>query len=229
MRITGILASLAALLMAQAMSAGAQPPPAAQPATSVNTAESGYYKVTADQLVNRLVQTPSAHSQLVGPLTASEQTELLKLKAQEDRSYIRAYLNANPGATDLRHLFDSKPRPQDRSVTETSTGDYQIHGPGQNEIILTTQGEVITTAVLADAIRHSLDPQIQLQLYGSLYDQVREYVPPGVSIPPPATLQGASVQDIHQFLQTLATNASSIISNVPITKPAGGRATELRG
>jgi hypothetical protein len=213
---------LAVFLAAWVTSAGAQLIPAGQPAAGANVGESSFHSLTADQLVNRLVQTPNSHDRLVGPSTAAEQLELLNLKAREDRAYIRAYLRANPGTTDLLHLFDSNPRSRDPSVTKTSTGDYQIHGPGSNNIILTTQNEVTTTSILADAIRRSMDPRVQLRAYGSLYDQFNHYVPPGVSLTPPAALQGASVQEIRLSLQTLAANASSIISNIPVTKPAGG-------
>lgn len=176
-------------------------------------------------------------------LTLEEQSLALELENEKNRAIVDTYLRQNPQLTDLARLVDAEPDltrdREDKSVVRRTPDGFSITTVNKNGVSQTfeTNGQFDKLSQLAHSIQTLSDPAAQLQLYTALYTQVLAL--PGYCAPnspvlgqdtfagqlnvcnftPPDSLQGASVETIHEALLAITAQTSQIAGLAPSLNP----------
>lgn len=164
--------------------------------------------------------------------TFADQREALNRARQRNRAIVDAYLDQYPDLTDLRRLLRATPDfgrrlPNDGVVRPETVDGYRFSFINKNGIrqSIGMMGQENKLAQLANSIQQLSLPAVQRQLYATFYNQLPPSFcrPPGTEgsaspacagLPTPASLDGASLETIHQAIRQLASHASEIIAHV---------------
>jgi C1A family cysteine protease len=214
-----ILASVATFTLVHVCTAQTQTP-AASPVQTISQSE-----------FSQMVQEGQKFVPIT-PAAMAEQKQQMQAANQANLAIVNQFISQNPNLASLAALYAT---PTDPSVTATSDGNYQAQVTNAQGVVETVEmmGPGTILADLASSIQAASDPVQQLALYQSLYLQYsalysKYCATPGVApsascantVPPsaltnPATMQNASLGAIKTALQTLGSQASGILKNIP--------------
>lgn len=189
----------------------------------VANAQSGPIQWISNSEFDEMVQ--SGELKLATPHILEGQSLQILARYLRNQAVVEDFLRQNPNLPGLAGLVAATPSPNDPNVTLNPNGDYYaaiVDSNGASQVVQ-TMGQGTKLAQLASSIQASSDPQIQLQIYTALYNQLPQAFLNGGGGDPapisPSQLQGASLATIKNAIHALVSQWATIVSLLPPPVP----------